>query len=138
VSLHFNKGLAGAPPEALALAKDTATNPAVLSAFALVIVADGQGPAYPGIKGHEPSIAEGRKARARIARCTAPLRALVPHAGSYMSESNYFEPDWQHSYWGNNYPRLLAIKQKYDPGGMFFTHNGVGSEGWSRDGFSRV
>jgi FAD/FMN-containing dehydrogenase len=138
VGLHFNKGLAGAPPDALAAAKDTATNPAVLSAFALAIVADGEGPAYPGIKGHEPAVADGRKARARIARCTAPLRALVPNAGSYMSESNYFEPDWQQSYWGGNHPRLAAIKQKYDPEGLFFSHNGVGSEIWSRDGFTRV
>ena len=33
VSLHFNKGLAGAPAEALAAARDTAMNPAVLTAF---------------------------------------------------------------------------------------------------------
>src|SRR5678815_386246 len=32
VSLHFNKGLAGSPPEAVAGARDTATNPAVLRA----------------------------------------------------------------------------------------------------------
>src|SRR5471032_1514074 len=38
LQLHFNKGLAGAPPEAIAAARDTATNPAVLDAFALVII----------------------------------------------------------------------------------------------------
>ena len=41
VALHFNKGLAGAPPDAVAAAKDTATNPAVLTAFALAIIASG-------------------------------------------------------------------------------------------------
>ena len=35
VSLHFNKGLAGAGAEDLAAARDTAMNPAVLDAFAL-------------------------------------------------------------------------------------------------------
>src|SRR6185437_7440419 len=35
VSLHFNKGLAGAPQEAVEAARDTATNPAVLDSFAL-------------------------------------------------------------------------------------------------------
>ena len=45
------------------------------------------------------------------------LRALVPHPGSYVSESNYFENGWQHSYWGSNYPRLAEIKGKYDPDG---------------------
>jgi len=64
--LHFNKGLAGAPPEALERSKDTATNPAVLNAFALAIAGNAQGPAYPGIPGHEPSVDDGRKARTRI------------------------------------------------------------------------
>ena len=39
VALHFNKGLAGAPAEAIEAARDTATNPAVLEAFALAISA---------------------------------------------------------------------------------------------------
>jgi hypothetical protein len=32
----------------------------------------------------------------------------------------------------------LAIKKKYDPSGLFFVHHGVGTEGWSADGFSRL
>jgi Berberine and berberine like len=44
----------------------------------------------------------------------------------------------QDSYWGSNYGRLAAIKKKYDPSGLFFVHNGVGSEEWSADGFRRV
>ena len=66
------------------------------------------------------------------------LRALVPEPGSYVSESNYFEKNWQQSYWGSNYPRLTEIKSNYDPDGLFFVHNGVGSEQWSRDGFARL
>ncbi len=138
VELHFNKGLAGAPPDALAGARDTAMNPAVLTAFALAIAADAQGPAYPGIPGHEPSVVKGRKAAERVDRCMSQLRALVPDPGSYVSESNYFEKGWQHSYWGSNYPRLAEIKRKYDPDGLFFVHNGVGSEQWSADGFTKL
>jgi FAD/FMN-containing dehydrogenase len=138
VGLHFNKGLGGAPPDAIAEAKDTAMNPAVLTAFALAIAADGQGPAYPGIPGHEPSVVKGRNAAERVDRCMSQLRALVPNAGSYVSESNYFEKGWQHSYWGSNYPRLAEIKRKYDPDGLFFVHNGVGSEQWSADGFTKL
>jgi Berberine and berberine like len=138
VELHFNKGLAGAPPDAIAGAKDTAMNPAVLTAFALAIAGDAQGPAYPGIPGHEPSIVAGRKAATRVHQCMDQLRAIVPNAGSYVSESNYFENGWQHSYWGSNYPRLAEIKRKYDPDGLFFVHNGVGSEQWSTDGFTKL
>ncbi|MEO8921731.1 MAG: BBE domain-containing protein [Caldimonas sp.] len=66
------------------------------------------------------------------------LRKVAPNAGSYVSESNFFEPIWQQTFWGSNYPRLRRVKQQYDPDGLFFAHHGVGSEGWSADGFTRV
>jgi FAD/FMN-containing dehydrogenase len=138
IGLHFNKGLAGAPPEVIAAAKDTAMNPAVLTAFALVIAGDGQDSVYPGTPGHEPQIAAGRAARARIDRSMSPLRALVPDAGSYVNETNYFAKNWQDSFWGSNYSRLAEIKRRYDSDGLFFAHHGVGSEDWSPDGFTRI
>jgi hypothetical protein len=55
-----------------------------------------------------------------------------------VSESDFFETDWQSSFWGSNYPRLAAVKGKYDPGGLFFVHHGAGSEEWSADGFTRL
>jgi FAD/FMN-containing dehydrogenase len=138
IGLHFNKGLAGAPPAAIAAARDTAMNPSVLSAFALAIVANAEGPAYPGISGHEPDVIKGRAATKAIDQCAEQLRVLAGQSGSYVNETNYFEKDWQHSFWGDNYSQLAKIKQKYDPDGLFFVHNGVGSEGWSRDGFTRL
>ena len=66
------------------------------------------------------------------------LRKIAPDGGSYVSESNYFEPSWQHSFWGVNYPKLRAAKAKYDSDGLFFVHHGVGSEDWSADGFTRL
>jgi FAD/FMN-containing dehydrogenase len=138
IELHFNKGLAGAPPDAIAAARDTAMNPAVLTAFALAIVADGQGPAYPGIPRHEPDVIRGRAAAKAADRCVEQLRAVAGRSGSYVNETNYFERDWQQSFWGDNYARLAEIKRKYDPDGLFFVHHGVGSEGWSRDGFTRL
>jgi FAD/FMN-containing dehydrogenase len=137
-ALHFNKGLAGAPAEEISAARDTATNPAVTEAFALAIVASSGPPAFPGITGHEPDVAEARASAAKVRAAMAELRKLVPEPGAYISESNYFEENWQRAFWGTNYPRLRAVKDRYDPDGLFFVHHGVGSEDWSPDGFVRL
>jgi hypothetical protein len=138
VELHFNKGIAGAPPEAIEATKNTATNPSVLDAFALAIVADGQQPAYPGVAGHEPDILKARKAKERVHRCMGELRNVAGDGGAYVSESNFFEEGYQQAYWGSNHSRLAEIKKKVDPSGLFFVHNGVGSEEWSADGFTKI
>ena len=137
-ALHFNKGLAGAPLDDIARARDTATNPAVLDAFALAIVAADREPALPGIPGHEPDFGVARKEADAVDRAMESLLAVAPGAGSYVSETDFFERDWQRSFWGGNYERLLAAKRRYDPDGLFFVHHGVGSEDWSADGFTRV
>ena len=67
-----------------------------------------------------------------------PSFTLVPNAGSYVSESNYFNVSWQNAYWGANYSRLRSAKDRYDPDGLFVVHHGVGSEDWSADGFTRI
>jgi FAD/FMN-containing dehydrogenase len=134
---HFNKGLAGAPAEALAAARDTAMNPAALDAFALAIVAASGAPAFAGIPGHEPDLAKAKREGAAVAASLAELSTLAPGAPSYFSEASYFQKDWQQAHWGGNYGRLSAAKKKYDPDGLFFIHHGVGSEAWSADGFSR-
>jgi hypothetical protein len=138
IDLQFNKGLAGAPAEAVAAAKQTATNPAVVDAFAFAIIADGGPPAYPGLAHPPLDFDSPRKDAHQIEHATAELRKIVPEGGSYVSESNYFNRSWQAAFWGKNYARLRAIKDKYDPGGLFFVHHGVGSEDWSADGFTRV
>jgi FAD/FMN-containing dehydrogenase len=138
VSLHFNKGLAGAPPEEISAARDTSTNPAVLNAFALAIIAGGNPPVYPGVAGHELDVTTAHKNAIKIAQAMTELRKIVPNPGSYVLETNYFEDSWQESFWGSNYPRLKTIKQKYDPTGLFFVHHGVGTENWSPDGFTRT
>jgi FAD/FMN-containing dehydrogenase len=137
-SLHFNKGLAGAPADAIAAARDTATNPAAAEAFALAIIAAAGPPSFSGIAGHEPDLPLARRNARDVAAAMGELRKLVPNPGSYVSESNYFEADWQGAFWGTNYPRLRQVKDKVDPEGLFFVHHGVGSEDWSADGFTRL
>jgi hypothetical protein len=138
IALHFNKGLAGAPAEAIAAARDTATNPAVTEAFALAISAAEGPPAVAGVAGHEPDLARARDNARRVSAAMGELRRLVPQPGAYVSESNYFEADWQNAFWGANHPRLRAVKDRYDPDSLFFVHHGVGSEDWSPDGFTRL
>lgn len=135
-ALHLNKGLAGAPPAAIDAARDTATNPAVLDAFALALCGAEGPPAYPGIAGHEPDADRARTQAKAVDAAMSELRRLVPNPGAYVSESNYFEPDWQQAFWGTNYPRLRAAKAQYDPDSLFFVHHGVGSEAWQDNGFT--
>ena len=136
-ALHFNKGLAGAPAGAIAAAKDTAMNPDVLDAFALAIMGAEGPPAYPGMQGAAPDLADARNDAAMIGKAANALSKVAPDAGSYVSESDYFEPSWQRAFWGSNHSRLAAVKAHYDPHGLFFVHHGVGSEQWSDDGFTR-
>ena len=138
VERQFDKGLAGGRPEAIEAAKNAAMNPAVVDAFALAICGAGGPPAYPGVAGHEPDIGKARRDADAVTAAMGELRKLVPRAASYLWETDYFEPNWQDSFWGDNYERLKHVKQQYDPDGLFFLHHGVGSEDWSADGFTRV
>jgi FAD/FMN-containing dehydrogenase len=138
VSLHFNKGLAGAPAEAVAAAKDMATNPTVLNAFALAISAGEGPPSYPTIPQRGPNLLIARTQASAIGRAMNELLKIDRDAGSYVSEGNFFDANWQRSFWGENYPRLQAAKRRYDPDGLFFVHHGVGSEDWSANGFTRL
>ncbi len=125
VTLHLNKGLGGGAPEAIAATRETATNPEVLDAFALVICAAEEPPGYPGIPGHEPDVAGGRRDAASVTRAMAPLRAIAPGAGCYVSEADYFLTGWKRAHWGTHYPRLAAAKRRYDPANLFRGHHSV-------------
>jgi len=72
--------------------------------------------------------AKGVKFRSRVTNAITTLRAVAPGAGTYLNECDYFQADWKEAFWGANYSRLLAIKRRYDPAGLFTVHHGVGSE----------
>ena len=55
------------------------------------------------------------------------LREITPNSGAYWGEADRYEPNWEQAFWGiENYKKLKAIKEKYDPTGMFRVWNGVG------------
>ncbi|KAK3347034.1 hypothetical protein B0T25DRAFT_584102 [Lasiosphaeria hispida] len=72
-----------------------------------------------------------RERDAKAKRYLDQWRAVTPGAGAYINEGDPAEPDWQNSFYGEaNYGRLLGIKKKTDPWGVFWAQTTVGSEGW--------
>jgi len=126
--LDFNKALSGAAPSALIRDRATAIHPAVFDAAALVLSASWQERAFPGVPGHEPDHELARTGQQAVTQTMDIIRAAAPEAGSYVNETDYHQPDWQHAFWGGNYARLLETKHAYDPGSLFRVHHGVGSE----------
>lgn len=65
-------------------------------------------------------------------------REAMPESGAYMNEGDPREPNWQQSFYGDNYERLLEIKRVRDPWSVFWARTTVGSEMWevrSEDGY---
>lgn len=137
-AFHFQKGLAGAPEERLAEARDTPVHPSLLDAFALLLVAAAQQNVFDDVEGREMDEPALRDKAAKVKGIYHEFRALEPDTGSYSAEMNFHEEDWQRVAWGPHYDRLLAIKNRYDPEGLFVGHHQVGSEVWSKDGFVRL
>jgi hypothetical protein len=86
------------------------------------------GAPFPGVPGHEPDAENAALGARLVGQTMNVLRMPTPGAGSYVNETDYFEPDWQDRFWGPNHPRLLGINRRYDPQNVFRVHHGVGSE----------
>ncbi|KAJ7194348.1 hypothetical protein GGX14DRAFT_552786 [Mycena pura] len=76
--------------------------------------------------------AEMRAAQETITRIVQPVvEAATPGAGAYMNEADFQQPRFEDVFFGANYGRLLGIKRKYDPEGLFYATAAVGSEAWT-------
>lgn len=49
-----------------------------------------------------------------------------------------FDVHWKRRVWGENYDRLRAVKDRYDPEGVLWCWHCVGSEGWEEDSKGRL
>jgi hypothetical protein len=126
VEVYFSKGQGAASADAIRRGRETSVNPVVFRSAALAIIAaTGSGSAE--VPGHEPDRTEGERQRRAVSDAMAVLRKATPDSGGYVNEGDYFEPDWRASFWGRNYARLLELKHRYDPGGLFSCHHCVGS-----------
>ena len=59
-------------------------------------------------------------------------------SASYSNEADVREPDFQTTFFGENYARLKAIKAAYDPEDLFIVPAGVGSEDWDPSGICKL
>ncbi|KAI1472378.1 FAD-binding domain-containing protein [Daldinia caldariorum] len=75
------------------------------------------------------------EALAKVNAKIEPLRRLAPEMGSYLNENNPGVPNWQRSFWGDNYDRLLRIKRAVDPNDVFWCHPCVGNDRWEEVGY---
>ncbi|KAI1170389.1 hypothetical protein F4777DRAFT_569286 [Nemania sp. FL0916] len=66
------------------------------------------------------------------------LKAAAPGMGSYLNEGNFADPDWQESFYAENYPRLSRIKKHVDPDSLLYARTAVGSEHWREDSQGRL
>jgi hypothetical protein len=58
-----------------------------------------------------------------------PLKTLSPGGGAYFNEASYEEVEWEQTFFGDNYPKLLKVKERYDPEHVFDCWKCVGWRG---------
>lgn len=59
------------------------------------------------------------------------LEAITPGGGCYENESSFRQHHWKKTFFGDNYERLLSIKNKWDPKSFFYGLKAVGSDAWN-------
>lgn len=62
-----------------------------------------------------------------------PIAKLFPEAGAYVNEASPAEPHWKKVFWGAHYPKLSAIKTKYDPTNVFWCSPCVNADYFTYD-----
>lgn len=66
------------------------------------------------------------------------LAALTPNGACYLNEGDFLQPDFENVFYGENYDRLLSIKDRYDPNHMFYATTAVGSAYWAPQADGRL
>ncbi|KAJ7836501.1 FAD binding domain-containing protein [Mycena leptocephala] len=115
------------PTEAVSGFPNDAVNPAFRQTAMHAIAFD---PASPVKDGRVLPAKVVNAAHARLNSFVDAWRKLTPGSGAYMNEADMQEPEWQQSFFGDHYPRLLDIKRRRDPWGVFWAPTTPGSEAW--------
>ncbi|KAH7077623.1 FAD/FMN-containing isoamyl alcohol oxidase-like protein MreA [Paraphoma chrysanthemicola] len=80
------------------------------------------------------SDAEWKSSHTRHDSFIQKWRDASPGSGAYMNEADVEEPNFQWSFYGRNYDRLLKIKKNRDPWSVFYAVTAVGSDEWFVEG----
>lgn len=78
----------------------------------------------------ELSDEEWKASHARLNSYVQKWRDTSPGSGAYMNEADTEEPNFQYTFYGRHYDRLLRIKKQRDPWSVFYAVTAVGSEAW--------
>jgi hypothetical protein len=65
-----------------------------------------------------------------ISASIQPFKALTPGGGCYMNEGDWLEENWQQTFFGVQYGKLLEVKKQYDPTGLLNCWKCVGWTGY--------
>ncbi|KAI0602396.1 FAD binding domain-containing protein [Biscogniauxia sp. FL1348] len=108
----------------------TSLHPAWRAAHALVIMTWPWENAAPALMQQKVEL---------FARDLAPrLLAVAPESGSYSNEADIFMRGWQTELYGEHWPALLRVKEKYDPEGVFYSAHTPGADKWRVDADGRM
>jgi hypothetical protein len=66
------------------------------------------------------------------------LTKLTEGSGTYMNEADFQLQTWKDDFYGSNYGKLLAVKDRYDPDGILFARLSVGSDAWKLEDDGRL
>ncbi|KXT07597.1 hypothetical protein AC578_10248 [Pseudocercospora eumusae] len=58
------------------------------------------------------------------------IRDHSPGKGAYLNEADPYDPGYPEVFWGEHYQRLLKLKHRLDPEGMFWCRPCIGGEEW--------
>ncbi|KAF2871952.1 FAD/FMN-containing isoamyl alcohol oxidase-like protein MreA [Massariosphaeria phaeospora] len=122
VDFHPSLATAGYP------GRDSAVNPALRTAMMHATGFD------TGSHGPETTAEQRIASHARLNTYAQKWRDASPGSGAYMNEADTEEPNFQQSFYGANYERLLGTKRKVDPWSVFYAVTAVGSEVWKVQG----
>ena len=75
--------------------------------------------------------AEGAAVQRRLNGYMDALRVATPGGGAYFNEADILEPNWQTSFFGANYDKLVRVKRERDPWHVFWAPTTPGSEAWA-------